>query len=315
MQVNSFGPRGIPNMSRVWTTIITVVAIISIAGNILLYYRYSTGRPLVRFNDSAITKKQYMDMMELQYGKAVLQKMLLARLVLDAAQKVNLLPSSDQIDARMAEIERRTPQVTAAARQDPLKMEMLKEDLKTDVCLENLRMRGVTATDAELADFYDKHKTAFVLPPQIDTTMVLAQNDVDANTAATDLQQGLAADVIARQPRLKVLGVNGVRMDMRAIPPSTSRAITQAISKMKLNEVKTVRFSDAFLVIKVIRLLPGGLPPLAQIHDEVLRDVRLSKAPAMGAVMAQLYKDSNPRFDNEKYRVYFADYESYNAKK
>jgi hypothetical protein len=301
-------------MSRIWTVILAVVALASIGGNILAYYRYSSSRPLVHFGNVVITKKQYMDKIEVQYGKMVLNKMLYAKLVTDAAEKVHLMPPTEEVEARLAEIERRTPQVTAAARQDQFKLAQLKEDLKTDIALENLRMRGVTATDAEVEDFYNKHKNSFILPPQMDTTMVLASSQIDADTATSMLKEGLQPDVIARQPRLKVLGVNA-NVDLRAIPAPTNRAISQAISKMKLNEVKSIKFSDAFLVVKVVKQEKGGLPPLSKVHDQVLRNVRLAKAPAMGAVLARLYKDANPRFDNEKYRLYFTDVENYNNKK
>jgi hypothetical protein len=267
---------------------------------------------MVRFADFVISRKQYLDAIELEHGKKTLNKLVYAGLVLNAAKKENLVPPTAEVDNRLGEIERRTPQLTTAAHQDPLKMAIAMQDLKTEMALENLRMRNVTASEAEIADYYARNKDAFVLPPQTDTTMVLTTTRIDADSATSMLQQGIQPDAIARQPRMQVLGLNGVQLNLDAMPPATNRAITGTVAKMKLNEVTTVPFSDAFLTIKIIRLKPGGLPRLSQIHAQVERDVKLAKAPARDLELAMLYKDAHPAFDSEKYRKYFADIEDTN---
>src|SRR5437879_292258 len=100
-------------MSKAWTAIIATVAVISLVGNWLLYSRYSTSRPIVHFNDDVITRKLYMDTMEHEYGKAVLGKLLVSKIVVQEAEKEHLVPAPADIDARLAEIDRRTPQVSA----------------------------------------------------------------------------------------------------------------------------------------------------------------------------------------------------------
>ena len=72
-------------MKSLFTPLVAVVAVLSLTANVLLYLRYSTLRPLVTVGNEVITKKQYQDELEHQAGQQVLGKMVLTRLVAQAA--------------------------------------------------------------------------------------------------------------------------------------------------------------------------------------------------------------------------------------
>ena len=91
--------------------LLAVVAVLSLIGNVLLYMRYSTNRPLVTVGNEAITKKQYQDQLEHQGGQAVLSKMVLEKLVTQAATRDGVMATTKDVDDRIASVERRAPQL------------------------------------------------------------------------------------------------------------------------------------------------------------------------------------------------------------
>lgn len=287
--------------------VLVVLCIVSLIGNGLLFERYSTSRPLVKIGSDAITKKQYQDAVDYQTQGAVLRKMVFASIVEQAAKKAGVTPDKKDVDARIALIERTKPEMLQAANQDPAKMASLRDDLKTDIALDNLRTQGITATPAEVAAFYQKNKRAFALPMQIQTTTVVASNAVDASTAAQLLKDNTPLDVIARQPRLLVAGVKGFNPNFSGLPPAVTKQLSATVQSMKTGQVKVVPVGKQFLIFRANKNLSAGIPPLSQIKDQVAEYVKLQKAPPANVEMAKLYKGAKPDFEVDTYSKYFAD--------
>ena len=92
----------------------TALAILSLLANALLYFRFTTLRPLVTVGSKVITKRQYLAVMDETAGKAVLNKMVYDELVTQAAAKAGVTPSSDAIDAYIEQVGRANPQAVTA---------------------------------------------------------------------------------------------------------------------------------------------------------------------------------------------------------
>jgi foldase protein PrsA len=299
-------------MKKFLVILLVLVAITSVAGNVLLYKRYSTQRPLMHIGSESIKIKDYRDQVDYQAGKAVLNKMAYAMLILQEAKKANLIPTEDDIAKRLATIERRVPKALEAARSDAQKMAELKRDLTTDIALENLTIKDVKVTDAEVRAFYAKNKALFQVPAQARTTIVLAQNDVDAKTAASLLNNpSMTPDIIANQPRLRVVGVNGYKVDWNAVPTRTQEELARAIFAAKVKQVTTVRAGTAFLVARVDGRETSGIEPFEKVRPTVERLAKLKKAPSGPVVLARLYKGANVSFEIGKYAEYFSDIEKF----
>ncbi|BDI28718.1 hypothetical protein CCAX7_007690 [Capsulimonas corticalis] len=301
-------------MKQYLTGILAVILIVSLIFNGILYSRYSTSRPIVTFNGESITKKDYQDALEYQAGKPVLNKMVYAMLVDQAAKRAGVSSKPDQVDARINEMRRSTPQLVPDQAADPVKYATFKQDLGSDISLENLRLKGVTADEAEIQDYYQNHKSQFTLPLQVKTTMVVTDNTQDSGTAEADLKQSLAEDVIARQPGLHVVGVNGFQINMDTLPPPYRNAISQAVLHMNPGDVKTIQLGKDYVTFKVKTADATGLPPLSKIHDLVTRQVMLQKAPSAALVVARLFKEAKPKFNSTRYEAYFQDVESADIK-
>lgn len=294
-------------MKPIVTGTFAALAALSMTANALMYLRYSSSRPVVTVGSQVITKKDYQDALDYQTQGAVLKKLVLADLINQAATKAGVMPTDADVDARVAQIRRKNPAELAASDQDPGRMAALRQDLRTQIALENLQMQGVTVTDADVASFYAAHKDLFKLPQQVKTTLVLAESSVDASSAASLLRQNIAPDVIARQPRLQVVGMNGCQINWNAVPAVMNTKISAVVLHMKPGDTETIRLGKDYLVVRAMKSDQAGVPPLDQIRPAVTRLTQLEKGTPSWAEVAKLYQTMRPQFAVTKYAAYFSD--------
>lgn len=293
--------------------VLAVVAVLSLIGNVLLYLRYSSARPLATVGGDVITRKQYQDQLEHQAGQQVLSKMVFDRLVAQAAARAGVTPTAQDVDAQVQDIQRRSPQLLAAYSLDPAKMAEARQDLQSALALENLRIKDVALTPAQVAAFYTRNGARFALPQQVQAVTVVTHDKVDAETAADLLRQKTPPDVLARQPRMSVVGANGFNPDMSALLPATKRQVSAFVNAAKVGDVKTISQGPVFLTFQVTKSSRASLPPLSQIRTRVEREARLESAPAPQAEIARLYQAAKPTFGSDKYAAYFDALQKYQA--
>ena len=300
-------------MKPIITWVAVSVAILSLVGNVVLYKRYSTAHPIVRIGTDVITKKQYLDTLEFTSGSEVIKKLVFTVLIRQAASASHCMPTDADIDSRITEIQRTNPQMLAMANSNPLQMVQVRDDLKTDIALENLRIKDITLTPQDIDTYYNAHKTEFTLPQQDQTTMVVTTNAVDAGTAQLLLQNGMTEDVIARQPRMHVAGVNGFAVNINALGVADRNKVSKTVFAMKDGDIQTVAVQGAFLTFKVKHAAANGVPALSTILPQVTRAAKLEKAAPPQVTIAMLYQSAKPQFDSSDYANYFSDVASYKA--
>ncbi len=291
--------------------VLAVIAAVSVIINVLLFFRYSSSRPIVTVGGTAVTKKQFQDQLEHDDGQAVLTKIVFTALVTQAATHAGVLPTSSDVEDRVQALARQAPQVLAPYSRDPVQMAQFKQDLSTNMALENLRIQDVALSPAQIAGYYAQHKNDFSLPQQTLTTTVVTQNSLDAATAADLLRQNDPPDVIGRQHGLRVVGVGGYNPDLSTLSLAVKQQTSAWAQSAKVGAIKTFQAGAYFLTFQVSQRRPGTVPPLSQIRGEVERAARLALAPSQPEELARLYRNSKPEFNSDKYAAYFADIEQY----
>lgn len=298
-------------MKSYTSRVLAVIAAVSVIVNVLLFFRYSSSRPIVTVGSTAVTKKQFQDQMEHDDGQAVLTKLVFAALVTQAATHAGVLPTDADVEDRMQGLARQSPQVLAPYSRDPVKMAQFRQDLSTNMALENLRIQDVALSPAQIAGYYAQHRAEFALPQQTLTTTVVTQNAVDAATAADLMRQGDPPDVIGRQPRLRVVGVGGYNPDLGTLPTPVKQQASDWAQAAKVGAVKSFQAGAYFLTFRVSQRRPGVVPPFEQVRGEVERAARLALAPSQPEELARLYRSAKPSFNSDKYAAYFAGVEQY----
>ncbi|MBC8140123.1 MAG: peptidyl-prolyl cis-trans isomerase [Armatimonadetes bacterium] len=296
-------------MNRIAVGALTVALLASLAANALLYTRYSASRPLLTMGDTVVTRKDYRDALDTQHGKTVLRKLVLSRLVEREARKAGVLPTTVQVDERLKKLESTAPAVVRAAQADAARLYTLRTDVFNDLALDALRMREVSVSDAQVADYYAKNRAQFVRPMQVDTTAVMTATESDAATAATLLKQDMKPHIIARQPRMNVVGIRGFQPDFSKLAPADATRLEGAMRNTKPGQVTTVLLQGNFLVFRVRRQQGTQVLTLAAARDEVKRQATLAQAPSQQEYLVRLYQESHPVFEANQYAEYFREFE------
>ncbi|MDQ2686678.1 MAG: peptidyl-prolyl cis-trans isomerase [Armatimonadota bacterium] len=285
----------------------TLLAVSLIANAVQLVIKYNArlSRPLVTAGGEPITKYAYQSALEQRDGKIILNKLVLAALVRQAAAREHVTPTDADVDARVAALKSSNSQAIPT---DKVALKAFREDLRTDMALENLRLKGVTASDAEVAAFFNRNKAAFTQPPQAQFTLVTSEHSADAQSAAALLQQGVSPEKIAARPRLHVVGVNGFNVNM---PPQLAQAFKNTVFAMKPGQVKTMTVGSNYLTVKLKGLAPAVVPTLDQARAVATRQLKLLKAPSAQAELATLYQQNPPTFNVQNYAAFFSDIRNY----
>ena len=287
---------------RLWAPrLVALVAVVSLIGNVLQYYRYSPWRPLVTVGHRVVRQREYMAALDGAAGKAVLNKIVYEELIQQAATRAGLMPTAQDVDMRLADLRRRSPRSLPPDDQ-------LWDQMQLQMALENLRMRGTTATEAEIADYYAQHKGDFSTPARAQTTLVATTNAADAARAAQMLTADRAESQIAAQPGMHVAGIGGFSVNIDSLPPTVRQLVGQTVMALPVGSVKTIQIAPkVFFTLKPQGREEGQVTPLPLVRQEVARRVRLLKAPNDQAELITLYRANPPSFDMAKYGSYFSD--------
>ena len=278
------------------------LALAGIVGMVLMYFRYTPARPLVTIGGHVIPRGEYLAKLDEVAGRPVLTKIVYSDLVRQAATKAGLMPTPAQIDARLADMQRRGQTLPPGD-----SVSDLRDGVALDIALENLRIAGVTVTDAEIADVYKRNTAKLTVPAQVQSILVVTQSAFAAQAAAGLLAKGETAAQVAAQPEMHVDGENGYHLNLSGLPPTLHDKIVNMALGMKPGQITTLPVANAFLIVKCLQKAPAHLPALPEIKDQLARAIKLQKAPSAAVEMVTLYKANKPSFDMDRYATYFSD--------
>ena len=292
---------------RLWRRVagaMGLIAALLLVCCLVIYNRFSPARPLVTVGNRVIQRREYQADLDAAAGKSVLTNLVFTELIRQAAAKASVTPTPAQIDARLAEIAQHgTPTPPG------MNTAQIRDRLALTLALENLRVQGVSASDAEIVDFYRQHAAQLAQPARVQSILVLTRSEFEAQTATGLLAKGKTAAEVAAQPDMRVDGENGFHLNLNALSTSKSQQIRMTALSMQAGQITTLPVGNFFLTIKCLRKDAATQPPLSQIRDEVALMVKLSKAPSANAELARLYQANRPKFDIERYNAYFDDVE------
>ena len=277
----------------------TAVAVVSLLGNAVMYFRFTTLRSLVTVGNKTITKREYLAVLDDAAGKPVLNKMVYDELVRQAAAKAEVTPTAQDIEQRLAAVRTRDPKLAGSVPDYKL-----RDAVTSNLALENLRIQNVQVTGAEIVRYYQAHPLLFHQQQITTMAMVVTASNTDAQTVSHLLEQNVDPTILAKQPEFHVVGMHGYTVDLQA---PAHKSLVQTILSMKPRTVRTFRFDTQFLTVRVFRNEQARTAPLAEVRNQVSRMAKLEKAPSVKSEIVGLYHTNRPTFDIGKYEKFFDD--------
>lgn len=295
-------------MKKVLISLLCLIALGSLGANAYLYQKYSTRRPILKFADGAgVSVKEFRDELEFRHGRQVLRKMTLAKIVRDAAKKAGALPTEADIDARIAELEKSSPEAIQTAKATSGGAEDVRNDLSVELALENIGIQNVKVSESEVRKFYQAHPELFKLPRQSRVSFIVADTAVDAGAAAKMLVHPETTEaMLAMESGLHVVGLNGFQPNLDALPAEMKHRLRQTALGLAPGKVAQLELGQTHVVLRGEKQQPAGVMPFDAAKSRAARLARLLKARPRDETLANLFEKANVTFEMD-YREWFRD--------
>ena len=295
-------------MKKAAFSLLCLIALGSLGANAYLYQKYSTRRPVLAFgNGGGVSVKEYRDELEFRHGRQILRKMTLAKIVQGAATQAGVLPTDADIDYRIAELERSSPEAIQTAKATPGGTEDVRKDLAVELSLENLGIQNVKVSDGETLAFYRNHPELFRLPRQSRVSFIVADTTVDAGAAARMLAHRETTEaMLAMEPGLHVVGLNGFQPNLEALPAEMKNRLRRTALNLAPGTVAQLELGETHVVLRGEKQQPSGVMPFDVAKSRASRLARLLKARPRDETLASLFEKANVTFEMD-YRDWFRD--------
>ena len=220
-------------------------------------------------------------------GMIAMNLLLNQHLVMQLAAKLNALPTDAEVDAEMETVLKQD-QVKKALADKLVLVEDLKADVKVQLARFKLATVGVTETDAELEEWYNKHKAEYIVPEKWGLSVIRTDKMEDLpkiQMALKSLSFPTVARSYSQDERTKV---NGGSMGLIfPADPNLPETIRSAVRKINVGEVTPpieTEFDQDGKKIKVwwfVRLDQKDgevVHPLVEVKTQAMRRAMLEKA-------------------------------------
>jgi parvulin-like peptidyl-prolyl isomerase len=237
---------------------------------------------------------------EAQYRGQVLNSLIQLELIKEAAKTLNVTVATKQIDDYVAQLQTQyggkdalnTAMKTAGFDMASLR-DQISNNLLADAVSSKVTTGAITVTDAQIKAYYDQNKTQFGTPAQVHAEHILV--------AAKDkaLGQSLLAQVKAGGDFAALAKKNSIDPGSKAAggdlgfaaPSSYTAAFADAVSAMKVNEVRLVKTSFGWHVIKLLARKAAVQQTLAQATAQIKQTLeQTARSEKFGAYIADLQK-------------------------
>jgi len=237
---------------------------------------------------------------ETQYRAQVLNSLIQLELIKEAAKTLGVSVTTKQIDDYVSQLQTQyggKDALDSAMKTAGFDMAMLREQITNNLLAQAVSSKvttgAVTITDAQVKAYYDQNKTQFSTPAQVHaehilvstTSTVLAQNILSQVKGGADF--ATLAKKYSTDPGSKSSGG-----DLGwAAPSAYVTEFADAVSAMKVNEVRLVKSQYGYHIIKLLGRRAASSQTLAEATAQIKTTLESSaKSDKFGTYIAGLQK-------------------------
>ncbi len=292
----------------IWLVVaITFVLLIAIAGII----RWQSSPPAVGENkvvaivgEEKIYADEWLSELKEEYGNAVLQKMIDRILVEKEAERLGIKITDDELNLEMANIQKDYGLESEMNSESlDLQEERLKQELKHMLLLEELAMKDVHITDAEIEQYYEQNQEYYTEPEQVYLHQIILETREDARQVIREFKDGTGFASLAAEWSVDVLyaGNGGevgwiTREDVYIEP-----AILEKAFEMEIDEISDpIPVDQGFAVIRITDYKEAYLKPLEEVKREIKRELGLFEARPMPQILEELRQKAGVEILNDR---------------
>lgn len=148
--------------------------------------------PVAVVNGEPVSRAEFLSALEQAAGAQVLERLVNLRLLLQANQKDHLVSAQD-IDQEFNQLKGQFPtevEWQAALKSNGLSVANLRQQVEAKLILDRLTVKDATATDEEIAKYFQEHQEELAQPEEVRARHILLATEEEAKKVVEDLKAG-----------------------------------------------------------------------------------------------------------------------------
>jgi foldase protein PrsA len=229
-----------------------------------------------------ILRQEWLNELEARYGKDVLKEMVDQKVIEEMAAKYKIKITNQDVER-----EYRMLQATynSLSKQTVKNEEKWKEQIRSNLLLEELLTKDVEVSSDELSNYYEKNKELFHVPPAFHLSHIVVSTEEEADQALQELAQGSNFSTLAMERSIEEFSANEGG-DIGYLSEEDERYPVQYIQNAK--ELKKgaysmpIKVDQGYAIIKLEGKINGKKYSFKDVKEQIRRQIALEqmKSPA-----------------------------------
>jgi len=239
------------------------------------------GRTVAIVNGQPLTRDAFYHALQRDYGRQGLVTAVLEMAAQQDAKKNNLSVSDAEIqkvmedDLKQAGSKERLAEVLA---QSGLTQETYRERLAFMLLMEKLLTKGVTVTEAEMKDYFEKNRARFDQPAQVKLRVIVTDAWDKADQIYKRLMSGADFVSVARESGTDPLARSGGDMGWRSRDSLQPPELAEQAFALRVGQIsKPSRIGGRYWIVRVDDQKEAKPAKLEEVKDSVRRAIAFRK--------------------------------------
>ncbi|MEH7115171.1 peptidyl-prolyl cis-trans isomerase [Neobacillus niacini] len=229
---------------------------------------------------SNITRQEWLNELELRYGKDVLKDMIDQKVIKEMAAKYKINVSDEDVER-----EYRILQTTYSSPSENKKTteKRWKEQIRNTLLQEEILTRDVEVSEKEMKAYYEANKDMYTIPTAYHLSHIIVKTSDEAEKAIKELSQGSSFTALAMEKSIEDFSANEggdigfIMQGEERFPPE----YLQTAKKLKKGAWSDpIQVEQGFAIIKLEGKMNGKKYSYEDVKQQVRREIALEQMKA-----------------------------------
>ncbi|MFL6559379.1 MAG: peptidyl-prolyl cis-trans isomerase [Bacillus sp. (in: firmicutes)] len=224
-----------------------------------------------------ILRQDWLNELESRYGRDVLKEMVDQKVIEEMAAKYKIKVSSQDVDREFRMLQSTT---NSFNKQNYKNEKKWKEQIRSNLVLEELLTKDVEVSSDELESYYEKNQDLFNVPTAYHLSHIVVGTLEEAEKALKELAQGSDFSTLAMERSIEEFSANEGG-DIGYITVGDERYPSQYIEvakELKKEEYsKPVKVDEGYAILKLNGKINGKKYSFADVKGQIRRQIALGQ--------------------------------------
>lgn len=219
---------------------------------------------------SNITRQEWLNELELRYGKDVLKDMIDQKVIKEMATKYNIKVSEQDVDREFRILQ--TTYSSPSENKNTTENKW-KEQIRNSLLQEEILTRDVKVSEKEMMAYFEENKDLFTIPDAYHLSHIIVKSSDEAKKALKELSQGSSFSTLAMERSIEEFSANeggdiGYLMEGEERYPSEYLDTAKKLKKGAWSD--PIKVEQGYAIIK----LEGKIKDKKYSYDDVKQQIR-----------------------------------------